>query len=96
MFKQVSGLKPVEDKYLLERFITASRKACEEYTNTSIVQQTWDLILDKKDVGNVIELPRPPLLSVSAVYTTDDDGMETIVPASYYRVNLNSTPGRRC
>jgi len=81
-----------EDDELLDALMTAARQACEEYTHTSFYTQTWDLILDT--APGIIELPRPPLATVTGVYVTDDDGVETTVTATTYRVDTVSTPGR--
>lgn len=81
-----------EDDNVLLDLITTARAMVEDYTRMSLLTQTWDMILDHP--GYSIDLPRPPLVSVTGVYVTDDDGVETLVPATTYRVTTISTPGR--
>jgi uncharacterized phiE125 gp8 family phage protein len=47
--------------------------------------QTWDLLMDTPT--EVIELPRPPLQSVTGVYVTDDEGTETTVDTGSYTID---------
>jgi len=94
---------------LIFDMIKATTDIFERYTRTSIITETYDLVLDKAflgryDVGmsrvaamsipNQILLPRPPLQSITGVYVTDDLGNETLVDPSYYSVDTISTPGR--
>jgi len=44
--------------------------------------------------GTVIEIPKPPLLSIEHVKTTDDADNATIWPAGNYLVDTASEPGR--
>jgi uncharacterized phiE125 gp8 family phage protein len=44
--------------------------------------------------GKVIEIPKPPLLSIEHVKTYDDADTATIWPASNYFVDTTSEPGR--
>lgn len=81
-----------DDSYITS-LIKASRRICEGYTHMSFYTQTWDMILDQ--APPVIDLYQPPVQSVTSVYVTDDDdGNETIVPSSIYRVDLIRQPGR--
>jgi uncharacterized phiE125 gp8 family phage protein len=77
---------------LITSLITAAREACEDYTRMSFLPQTWDIVLDM--AGGSIDLPRPPLVTVTGVYVTDDAGTETTASSSLYRVDTVSTPGR--
>lgn len=80
-----------DDNALLD-LITTARAMVEDYTRMSLLTQTWDMVLDHP--GYSIDLPRPPLVSITGVYVTDDDGNETLVPSTVYRVTTLSTPGR--
>lgn len=77
---------------ILAALVTAAREACEDYTRTSFYTQSWDLVLDEP--GYCIDLPRPPLVSVTSINVTDDLGAETIVDPLSYRVDIISEPGR--
>ena len=80
-----------DDNKLIDLIETA-RGMVEDYTGKSLLTQSWDMIIDAAPYS--IDLPRPPLQSVTGVYVTDDDGVETPVDASLYRVDTFSTPGR--
>jgi len=68
----------------IEALITAAREWCEGYQNRAYVTQTLELALDQWPCGGTIELPRPPLQSVTSVSYTDADGnAETWDSANY-------------
>ncbi len=90
--KQQCRVDHTDDDSYIEGLIANARSACEDYTLTSFLTQSWDLVLD--EAGYYIDLPRPPLQSVTGVYVTDDDGVESTVDPASYRVDNVSTPGR--
>ena len=59
---------------LINGYITTARKDCEKFQNRSYITQTWELWLDEWPDEDYIELPMPPLQSVTSVkyYDTDD------------------------
>lgn len=94
----------VEDD-LLTSLITAAREYCEAFQNRGYLTQTWELWLDEWPDKNYIELPRPPLASVTTLkyYETDDTentayepDAETPVGTDTYYTDLKSEPGRLC
>ena len=57
----------------------------------------WDGVRQAADMpgaGSVIELPRPPLVSVTSVTTYDDGDNPTVASAASYFVDSDSEPGR--
>lgn len=66
--------------------ITASRCELENYLQRSFLQQTWEFVLDEIDIADCIELPRPPLVSVTSVKAYDIADVETTVSSAYYTV----------
>lgn len=82
---------------LLAGLITAARLHVEQgILRAALVSQTWDYTLDTWPAG-VLHLPRPPLISVSSVTYTDDDGGSGTVTATNYQVvasKHSSMPGR--
>lgn len=74
-----------EDKYL-ESIIKAVRLALEGILGRSIMTQTIMLRLDAWP-SNVLNLPRPPLVSVTAIRTLDEAGAKTVYSASNYYIN---------
>ena len=81
------------DDDLLNALITAVRQQVENLTRRALVQQTLELTLDCFPASGVIELPRPPLQSVTSVKFIDTDGTLTTVPASEYQVDTYREPG---
>jgi uncharacterized phiE125 gp8 family phage protein len=67
----------------VSRKISSARRQVERFTRRALVSQTWDLYLDGFPCG-AIELPRPPLISVTAVtYRNTAGSWITLAPASY-------------
>lgn len=57
----------VEDDDAIEAFIAAARESCEARTGRQLVSATYVLRLSGFPCVDVIELPRPPLVSVNSV-----------------------------
>jgi uncharacterized phiE125 gp8 family phage protein len=78
---------------LLLRLIKAAREYCEKYQGRAYVTQTLELTLDRW--GRFpINLPRPPLASVTSIkYYDTADGEHTWAPTEYF-VDTDSEPGR--
>lgn len=90
---------------LLNSLITAAREYCEAFQNRAYLTQTWELWLDEWPEKDYIELPRPPLASVTTLkyYETDDTeniayqpAGETPVGTDIYYTDVKSEPGRLC
>lgn len=64
---------------VLNPLIPAAREWCEGYQNRAYITQTLELALDRWPCGNEIELPRPPIQSVTSVNYAD----ETWDPQNY-------------
>lgn len=62
---------------LISPWIPAARQWCEEYQNRAYITQTLELALDDWPCRDHIELPRPPLQSVTSLIYTDTDGTDT-------------------
>ena len=88
---RVSGT--AEDS-LLTLYAQMAREAVEEETWRALMPQTWTLYLPGWPANGVIELPRPPLASVTAITYTDEDGVEGTLAVSNYRVDTAREPGR--
>ena len=79
---------------LLTLYAQMAREAVEGETWRALMPQTWTLYLAGWPANGVIELPRPPLVSVTEIRYTDEDGVEGTLAASNYRVDTASEPGR--
>ena len=78
--KQHERIDLNDDDGLVTALIKAARQQAEEYTKRSFITQTWELTLD--EANGIIELPRPPIQSVTNV-TVDGS------PYSNYEVDGN-------
>lgn len=94
----------VEDD-LIESLITTAREDCESFQNRAYITQTWELWLDRFPSDNFIEIPLPPLQSITSIkyYDTDDTeatayepGAETPIGTATYFTDDKSEPGRLC
>lgn len=83
-----------DDDGRVAQWIRAARAKVEQDTQRALLTQTWDLMLDRVPPSWVIELPYPPLQSVTSVNATDTAGVETVWPSTNYIVDVASTPGR--
>ncbi len=80
---------------LLTRLITVARRHCEQVLNRVLITQTWDLWLDRFPVTSYIEVPLPPLASITSIKYYDTANTEaTWSPATDYFVDTISHPGR--
>jgi uncharacterized phiE125 gp8 family phage protein len=80
---------------VIKDLITAAREYAENYTHRALVTQTWDVWFDRWPSGDYIELPKPPLQSVTTVSYTDYEGSSTsLVANTDYVVDTDSLFGR--
>lgn len=79
---------------LITNLITAARIYCEKQQNRAFITQTWYLYLDRFPNKDYIDIPLPPLQSVTSVlyYSTDDT--ENTLLTDDYDVDINSFVGR--
>jgi uncharacterized phiE125 gp8 family phage protein len=83
----------VEDS-LIDFWIRAARRHVENILWRALITQTLELTLHAWPRRNEIQLPRPPLVSVTSVKTTDSAGVEATWPATKYQVITQGSPGR--
>lgn len=78
----------------LTAWITAARDRAELATQRSLLTQTWDLVLDDFPADTYIEIPKPPLVSVTHLKYKDTAGTLQTWAASNYVVDAPAGP--RC
>jgi uncharacterized phiE125 gp8 family phage protein len=71
-------------------YIDAATGLLESYAGRSFVARTMDMVFDRIPDGGVIELRRPPFVSVTGVFTTSDADVESEVASTVYRVSLGT------
>lgn len=79
---------------LLTSLISAARRAAEEFCRRAFITQTWKLIFDADEVIDDIEVPRPPLQSVTSIAYYDQGGAQQAFASTNYWVDTDSGPGR--
>lgn len=82
-----------EDDYLTN-LITAARNYAETYTRRQFIHATWDYYINDWPSCNYIEIPKPPLASITSIVYKDTDATEATFSTSYYTVDTDSFPGR--
>lgn len=83
-----------EDTYI-DTLVKAARELVEADTRRALINQTIRLSLDRFPTVAFIELPRPPLSSVTSITYTDADGNTgTSFASSNYQVDTDMLVGR--
>lgn len=90
LFARVDG---DEEDELLASFIKTARTMMEQYLGRALIHQTITLNMDHWP-GMIINLPRPPLISITSVNTLDEDDTATEYDSSYYYAITTSEPGQ--
>lgn len=82
-----------EEDSLLSQFIVAARSAAEEYLKRALITQTIRATVDFWPETGTLEMPRPPLQSITQIFTRDESGTATVYSSSYYYTVTESIPG---
>lgn len=83
-----------DEDALILALIAAARRQIEAETGRALLTQTWELWLDAWPAGDVLEIPLPPLASVSSIKYYDTADTEATLSAATYYVDAKSEPGR--
>lgn len=77
---------------MLSGYITACREALEKHTGRTFISTTREVYLDYFPSSNgAIELPFPPVQSVSSIhYNQESDGVLTLLASTLYQVDIYS------
>lgn len=76
----------------ITKLIAANTAYAERFMGRALIDQTWELILDKFPT-NEIKIPLPPLIEVVSVKYDDGAGDEQTVSTGSYTVDAVSEPG---
>lgn len=76
--------------------IPAARRWAESYSRRALITQTWDFKADRFNAwgDQIVELPLPPLQSVTSINYIDDAGASQLLDAADYQVDADSAPAR--
>lgn len=91
--KDYAKLEYDDEDDLVEELITTCRKAAEEYLDQAFIEQTIKMKLNYWP-RTVVELPRPPLISVTQIVTLDEDDTETEYDSDNYYLITEAMPGK--
>lgn len=83
-----------DDDTLIERLITAARRRVEHDCLHALLTQTWELVLGGFPDSDRIELPYPPLQSITSVTYINSANASTVWGSSNYHADTDRTPGR--
>lgn len=83
----------------LTRLVAAARAYVERATGRSLLEQTWELTLDRFPCeddphGAVIRLPMGDVIAVDSIAYVDEDGESQVVEAATYVVSVGDNPAR--
>ncbi|OPX87737.1 MAG: Phage gp6-like head-tail connector protein [Pelotomaculum sp. PtaB.Bin104] len=82
-----------EDTFI-DGLISAAREDCEDFQSRAYITQTWELWLDNWPGSDCIDIPLPPLQSITSIKYYDTDGTEYTMATVDYFVDTKSYVGR--
>lgn len=88
--KSFMRIDSTDDDGLIASLIKAATKRADEYCKRSFMEQDWRASFDS--LAMIVDLPRPPLVSVDKVTLYDQDGTEYAV--TDFHIDTASEPGR--
>jgi uncharacterized phiE125 gp8 family phage protein len=80
------------DDVLIASMIQSTRGYCEQWTARAFITQTWELVIDEFPT-NEVQIPLPPLQSVTSIKYDDGAGVEQTLGTLEYEVDDVSQPG---
>jgi len=80
---------------LITALIKAARLQVENKTYRMLISQTWDLILDKSDIGEgELLIYKQPITAISSVKYYDINNTEQTLSSTAYQTEVNSNPAK--
>jgi len=92
-FRDWAGIDSVDDTAKLTMILRAARELCEKYLEMALMEQSWTVAVDAWPSEGRLELPMPPLISITELRYSDADGNFTAVDSSNYWIDTNAKPG---
>lgn len=91
--KAWANISTSTDDVAVDFMIKAAREYVELFSGRALMQQTWNLTLDK--FPKEINPPKPPLQSVASIkYTHTDGTADTLLASTEYKTDIKTEPGR--
>ena len=91
--KSHTRIDGTDDDTYLTNLILAARRRVELKAWRSLIDQTWDWFFEDFPTDEM-DVPRPPLKSVTHIKHYDKDDIATTVATTVYRVDSNRDPGQ--
>lgn len=82
-----------QDSLIEDVLIPAARQWVEDRQWRSLITQTWDFTFDRFPSTKRLDLPLPPLQSVTSVSYYDSDNASQTYASANYVVDASRTPG---
>ena len=82
-----------DDDTLIDSYVASARDVFQDVTHRALLTQTLEYSFEYWPSGRVLELPRPPLQSVSSVTYTDSDGASQTLATTEYAIDTRSVVG---
>ena len=92
--KQHCNIIISDDDGWLTSAIAAATRQIERRLDRQLVVSTWTYSRDNFPVGLEIELPKPPLMSVTSLKYMDLSSTQQTFSSAYYTVDTTREPGR--
>jgi uncharacterized phiE125 gp8 family phage protein len=83
-----------DDDAPIAAMIAAARARAEWHTGRALIAQGWTLHLDAWPCDGIVEIPLPPLQSVTSVTSYARDDTALTMDPSFYTVDTASAPAR--
>jgi uncharacterized phiE125 gp8 family phage protein len=83
-----------DEDFLISALIESARGWAETQQHRALITQTWDMTLDGFPSCRELEIPKPPLQSITSITYTDTDGDSQTWASSNYIVDASRHPGR--
>lgn len=90
--KAYGRIDGTEEDDILSSFIKSVIENMEGYLGRALIEQTITMYMDWWP-GNIVKLPRPPLLSITSVATLDESDVATIYSSDNYYAFTAAVPG---
>jgi len=94
-FKTWARIDTDDDNTLIASLLTAARRYCENAVRRQFIDATWIYTIDEWPANDVIQLPFPPLDSITTLkYYNTAGTLTTLTKDTDYTVDTYTEPGR--
>jgi uncharacterized phiE125 gp8 family phage protein len=91
--KSHARIDTAADDTLIGTYIVAAREDAELFTRRALVTQTWDVYIDRFPCDeDAIELPLPPVQSLTHIKYLDADNVEQTLATTVYELVADAGP----